>query len=296
MKDARISPFRALLRAYDRLFEWTSARPLSIVVFLASIALLVYLQTSVQGGLRVQAVARANTVEHPALVVSFVSNVYVRPGDRVEEGTPLAELSPYFVERDLERVNAQIEQILRESRLAQAQLLVEEERWLRNELRTRPTRPSLEAPTEAAYDAQLRVLQTQREQLLGAREQLTVKSRLAGRVAVVLAPGTPVGLEMSVAAVTPEWAEEIVSYLPPEQDATAIAPGSPVAIIGPARACAGQAHVLRRGAAVELAPGQLTQLFRFPLHGTPVFISVPEGCRFGVGQVLSVELTRETVG
>jgi hypothetical protein len=43
---------------------------------------------------------------------------------------------------------------------------------------------------------------------------------------------------------------------------------------------------------VEEAPGQLKNLFCFPVHGMPVYVSVPSDCRLGVGQVLSVEFPR----
>ncbi len=46
---------------------------------------------------------------------------------------------------------------------------------------------------------------------------------------------------------------------------------------------------------VEEAPGQLRGLFRFPVHGMPVYISIPSDCEFGVGQVLSVELARAAI-
>ena len=39
-------------------------------------------------------------------------------------------------------------------------------------------------------------------------------------------------------------------------------------------------------------PGQLTQLFRFPVHGMPLFISVPADCSIAVGQVLAVEIAQ----
>ncbi|MHC4422892.1 MAG: hypothetical protein ACYS1E_20205, partial [Planctomycetota bacterium] len=73
----------ALRRAYDRVFDWISARPLSILVFAASAAALVYMQSINAGHFRVRAVAHSPTVEHPALVASYVSKVYVHAGDRV---------------------------------------------------------------------------------------------------------------------------------------------------------------------------------------------------------------------
>ena len=71
-----------------------------------------------------------------------------------------------------------------------------------------------------------------------------------------------------------------------------IAVGAPVQISRPAFACDRTGTVLRRGAVVEEAPGQLLNLFRFPVHGMPVYISIPEGCSLGIGQVLTVEFPR----
>ena len=287
----------ALRRAHDRVFDWISARPLSILVFAASVAALVYMQSIDAGSFRVRAVAHSPTVEHPSLVASYVSKVYVHPGDRVEAGAPLVELSSYFIDQELERVNANIEQLLRESRLAQARLLVDEERWLDPSMRRRPNEPSLEKPTEALFAAELRVLVTSRSQLEAAREHLTVFSDKSGRVAVVAAAGSSVAVGTSVAAVTPEYAEEIVAYIPPETDPIQIELGAPVAIVRPRSICNGDgnATVLRRGAAVEQAPGQLTNLLRFPVHGMPVYISVPSDCSIAVGQVLAVQFAKATM-
>jgi multidrug efflux pump subunit AcrA (membrane-fusion protein) len=282
----------ALRRGYDRIFDWISARPLSILVFAASVVALVHLQSVDAGQFRVRAVAQAVTVEHPALVASYVSRVYVHPGDWVEAGAPLVELSSYFVEQKLEEVNAEIEQVLRESRLAQAELLVDEERWLERSLRRRPNSPSLEKPTEALFAAQLKVLTTERSQLEVAREQLTVFSRQTGRVAAVVAAGSSVAIGTSVAAVTPEYAEEIVAYIPAETDPIQISVGAPVTIVRPRLLCDGDGAVLRRGAAVQEAPAQLTNFLRFSVHGTPVYISVPDGCSIGVGQVLAVQFAK----
>jgi multidrug resistance efflux pump len=283
---------RSLRRAWDRVFDGLSARPLGFIVFAGSVAALVYLQSIDAGQFRARAVAQAATVEHPALVASYVTNVYVRPGDRIEAGAPLVDLSSYFIDQELERVNARTEQLLRESRLAQAELLVDEERWLDPSLRRRPSEPSLEQPTEAMFAAELRVLQTRRTQLEQGREQLTIHSMRTGRVAIIVPPGSSVAIGASVAAVIPEYAEEIVAYIPPETDPFRIAAGAPVSIVQPSSLCDGKGEVLRRGAAVEEAPGQLTQFFRFPVHGMPVYISVPAGCSIAVGQVLAVEIAQ----
>jgi multidrug efflux pump subunit AcrA (membrane-fusion protein) len=284
-----------LRRAYDGVFDWISARPLSILVFAASVAALVYMQSINAGHFRVRAVAQAVTVEHPALADSYVSRVYVHPGDRVDAGAPLVELSSYFVEQELARVNAEIEQVLRESRLAQAELLVDEERWLERSLRRRPSAPSLERPTEALFAAELKVLVTQRSQLEAAREHLTIFSTQTGRVAAVAAAGSSVAVGTSVAAVTPDYAEEIVAYIPAETDPIQIEVGAPVTIVRPRLLCDEDGTVLRRGAAVQEAPAQLTNFLRFPVHGMPVYISIPSDCSIGVGQVLAVQFAKATI-
>ena len=115
----------ALRRAVDRTFERISTRPLSLLVFLGSVGLLAYLQFSSLGHFRAQAVARARSVEHPALVASFVSEVYVRAGDHVDEGAPLVDLSSYFIDRELKQLEVETERLLHESKLAQARLLAE---------------------------------------------------------------------------------------------------------------------------------------------------------------------------
>jgi len=269
-----------------------SARPFGVLVFLGSIALLVYLQTSTVSSFRADAVAQAVAVDHPARVSSFVMAVYVLPGDTIDVGAPLVDLSSHFIDREREQVDAEIEKLLHESRLAQARLLVEEQRWLSPDMRLRPDRPSLEGPTEALYAKQLGVLQTRRNQLLEDRSGLTVTSRHAGRVVHVVPPGSSVAAGSSVASVVAEYADEIVAYVPAETDPAEIAVGAPVYISRPALSCRGSGRVLRRGAAVEEGPSQLKNLFRFPVHGMPVYVSVPPDCRLGVGQVLSVEFPR----
>jgi multidrug efflux pump subunit AcrA (membrane-fusion protein) len=218
--------------------------------------------------------------------------VYVRAGDAVEAGAPLVDLSPHFIDRELAQLDAEVEKLLRESTLAQARLLVEEQRWLSPGLRLRPDRPSLEKPTEALYAKELAVLQTRRRQLLEDLTNLTIKSSRDGRVVLVAAPGSAVAAGSSVVSLAPQFAEEIVAYVPSNTHPESIAVGAPVRISQPARSCTGQAEVLRRGGAVEEAPGQLSGLLRLPVHGMPVYISVPQGCSLGIGQVLTVEFTR----
>ena len=287
--------FGGVRRGVDRVFESFGVRPLGLLVFLGSVALLLYLETTSIGAFRAEAVAQAQSVSHPAKVSSFVVATYVHSGDSVEVGAPLVELSSHFIDRELEQIDAEIEKLLYESRLAQARLSIEEQRWLNPQMRLRPDRPSLEKPTEALYAKQLAVLQNRRNQLLEDRSELTITSSYSGRVAQVATLGSSVAAGSSVALVVPEFADEIVAYVPADTDPAGIAPGVEVHISRTALSCRDTGRVLRRGAIVEEAPSQLKNIFRFPVHGMPVYISIPPDCRLGVGQVLSVEFPRSVM-
>ena len=287
--------WRTGLHGVERLFDAFRARPLGILVFLGSATLLLYLLVESQGAIRAEAVAQSRRIDHPARVSSFVTGVYVDPGDLVEAGTPLVDLSSHFIDRELARLDAEVEKLLHESSLAQARLLVEEQRWLDPNLRLRPDRPSLERPTEALFAKELAVLQTRRRQLQEDLASLTVVATHAGRVALVASLGTAVAPGGSVASLSPEFAKEIVAYVPSNTQPESIAVGAKVRIARPVRACAGPGEVLRRGATVEEAPGQLQGLLRMPVHGMPVYISVPTGCHLGSGQTLTVEFARSVM-
>lgn len=289
------SIWRTIQRGVDRLFDGLSARPLGILVFIASAALLVQLQLGVDGSFRAEAVASAQSVDHPARVSSFIDKVWVKAGDLVEPGAPLVDLSPHFIDRELARVDARIEKLLHESKLAQARLLVKEQRWLEPGLRMRPDRPSLERPTDALYAGEIAVLQTRRNQLMQDRENLTVSSSRAGRVLSVSAPGSSVGAGSSVASVNPNHAEEIVAYVPANTNPAQVVTGAAVRIAMSEPACRGTGRILRKGASVEEAPGQLRSFFKFPVHGMAVYISIPGECRLGVGQTLTVEFPRAVI-
>jgi len=279
-------------RIYDRIFESVSIRPIGMVVFAASIVALVWLQNGVYSSFRAEAVAQAQLLEQPAHVDSFVLQAFVQAGERVEVGAPLVELSPHFIDRALERVDARIERLLYEARLAQARLVVREQRWVDPSVRVRPDAPSLERPTEALFAAELAEQQARRSQLAADRESLIIKATHAGRIVEVLPIGSSVGAGSSVASITPEYATEIVAYVPSDTNPLTVAGGAPVFLPRSDPGCEGMAEVMRRGATVEKAPGQLRWLFRAPMHGMPVYISIPPNCRLGVGQVLTVEFPR----
>lgn len=292
MTKPALSLWRRGQLGVDRAFENVGARPLGILVFGASVILLAYLQTGLEGSIRAEAVASAPQVDHPARVSSFVTVVYVKPGDSVESGSPLVELSPHFIDRELAQVDVEIEKLLYESNLAQARLVVEEQRWLNPELRMLPEKPSLERPMEAMYAQELAVLQTRRKQLFEDRAGLTIQATEAGRVVQVALLGSSVAAGGSVASVSPEYASEIIAYVPADTEPDSIAVGSSVRITHTGTSCAGEAAVLRRGGLVIEAPGQLRNMLSFPVYGMPVYISIPEHCRLGVGQLLSVEFSR----
>jgi biotin carboxyl carrier protein len=245
----------------------------------------------------VRALAEARVVEHPAVVQTVVDRTHVRPGDLVEAGDLMVELSPRFVDSQLAEIDSKIEQVRREAALAAAELAVEEERWLNASDRRRPSRPSLSSESDAFHAARLEFLKTRRAALQRDRGQLAVKSSLRGRVVAALPLGSSVDVGISVATVAPEHAEEIVAYVPAETDPVLVEIGTRARLLeSKVAGCRAYGTVLRTGAGVVEAPGQLRGFLRLPMHGMPVYISVPEGCELGVGQVLAVEFAMARSG
>lgn len=249
------------------------------------------------GSLRLQAVGSARIVDHPSRAASFVVAVFVERGDRVDVGQPLVELSPYFIDQRIARFDAEIDELLDKSKLAQAELVVSEQRWIAPGLRSRPQMPSLERPTAEFYAKQLEVLRTRRKTLLEDRSSLTVRSNSAGRIAILPWLGASIAEGASVASILPDHAEEIVAYLPPTADLSAVSDGAEANVIGDTdSACRTGGRVLRLGASVDVAPEQLQGLLGQRVHGTEVHISLPTSCVLGVGQVVSVELSPSRTG
>ena len=145
---------------------------------------------------------------------------------------------------------------------------------------------------EAMYAQELAMLQTRRRQLLDDRAGLTVQATEEGRVIQVALLGSSVAAGGSVASVSPRYAREIVAYVSADTEPDSISVGSPVRIARTGQTCGGEAAVLRRGGVVVEAPGQLRGLLSLPVYGMPVYISIPEHCRLGVGQLLTVEFAR----
>jgi biotin carboxyl carrier protein len=293
-KEARPST-NGLQRFLERSSERLSARPLSVLVFVGTLSLFAYLETQDSGHFRVRAVAQASSVAHPALADSYVESVYVRPGDAVEPGTPLLELSSHFIDREIQEIELEIEELRRESKLEQARLSVKEQLWLPEDVRVRPNRPSLGSPTSAYYESKTKALQLRLSVLIEDRTRLTITSRSEGRVGWVVTQGSSVSVGSTVAMVSREYSDEIVAYVPAETLPASIAPGVRVSVVDPAVGCFLPGEVLRRGAGVEEAPGQLLEWFRFPVHGMPVYISVPPDCKLADGQLVAVEFARESM-
>jgi hypothetical protein len=292
MSSAPPSTLARLLRNFYALCDSIGMRPLGLGVFLASAFALLQLAVLGDGAVQADAVATARPVDHPSRASSFVTAVFVELGAHVEVGEPLVELSPYFIDQRIARLEVEIEQLTNKSKLAQASLVVEEQRFVAPGLRSRPNRPSLEHPTAEFYAKQLEVIETRRALLLEDRKSLTIRSSFAGRVASLAWLGASIAEGASVAAVLPEHAEEIVAYLPPTTALGAVETGATARILNPPTAqCRAPARVLRLGAAVELAPGQLGGVLRLPVHGTPVHVSMPIECELGIGQVVSLEFT-----
>lgn len=282
-----------LMRRGDSLCDAIGVRPLGVAVFLGSALLLIQLTAHGSGSIHADAIATARLVDHPALATSFVTGVFVESGARVEIGQPLVELSPYFIDQRIARLDAEIDQTANKSKLAQASLVVAEQRWVAPSLRARPNRPSLASPTAEFYEKQLEVIRTRKALLLEDRKSLTLRSSFAGQVASVTWLGASIAEGASVASIMPDHAEEIVAYLDPSTEPGVVEPGARAQIVNPpTEPCRAPGRVLRLGAAVEQAPGQLNGPLRLPVHGTPVHISVPIDCRLGIGQVMSVELSR----
>lgn len=153
-------------------------------------------------------------------------------------------------------------------------------------------RGSLADALRRAKAAEVALLRTRREGLVEDLEHLTISARIAGRVKSILQQGAPVNVEVSVATVVPLVATELVAYVPPEKSLVGLGEGTPVYVRSD---CSGHAKVLRLGGGVVQAPDQLSNLLGRAfssriLFGMPVRVSIPEGCAYGVGEALTVDL------
>lgn len=282
------------IRLSDAFFDVLGLRPIGIAVFTSSTALFFYLIGLSSGAIQADGVAVAGRVDHPSPVASFVTRTFVRTGDRVEEGTPLVELSATFIDRDLSRVDLQIDQLIAKSKLALAKS-TSRERAKRgaNAWGSEETSGMAELTT-IRYEKEIEVKRRRREKLISDREGLVVKASHAGIVSQIAWLGASISERMSVASVMPEFAEEIVAYVSPDVDASSIATGVATYMVGMRSIeCAAPGLVRNRGAQVEEAPGQLRRLLGQPVHGMPVHITIPSGCRLVNGQVLALNFRNE---
>ena len=149
------------------------------------------------------------------------------------------------------------------------------------------------AQTSSFYKSQIKVLEKRKEGLLEDLTKISITARIKGRVATVLPLGAEVRTGTSVASIYPEYATEIIAFIKPATNPDAILTGTKVAIVEPYNACSENGEIIRLGAKVEQAPTHITGLFKTPVHGLPVYISIPKACQLGIGQQLSVEFSQK---
>ncbi len=278
-----------LVRSSDAFFDVLGLRPLGILVFAASTLLFFYVVGLSAGATRADAVAVAGLVNHPSLASSFTTQVFVKPGDRVDVGAPLVELSSHFVDRELERIDLELDLLVNESKLRRAQ---------HNEgrlgLEATPSGESsnesvVDRLAEAHFEKRIAVLQHRRKSLVEKRGALIVSASSSGIVVEVTRVGASIAEGSSVASVMPPFAEEIVAYVAPTIDPSRIETGVAVYLLGASTVdCQAPGRVRNRGARVEEAPKQLTRLMGFAIYGMPVHITIPRDCRLINGQVLAL--------
>jgi len=254
MATPKRSAFARLARSSDVLFDGIGMRPFGLLVFGASALLFAQLLTISGSSFRTDAVATATLVEQPSRVASFVTHVFVKPGDRVDQGAPIAQLSSHFLDQQIVLLGTEIEAALH------------------------------------LDPRQVDALRTRRQALSEERSSLVILSGSAGVVAEVARLGAAVARGGSVASIAPEFAEEIVAYLPAETSPDRISVGAPVQLVdAETDSCRAAGSITRLGAGVARAPGQLRGLLSLQRHGLPVHISIPDECRLGIGQIVVVD-------
>jgi hypothetical protein len=357
----------------ENLSDKLGIRPVAALVFLTSVMVLVYLHGLTKYELEAPAVAVSEVYEHPALTDSFIEEVFVRSGDVITEGAPIAHLSSQFLDRELVLINSEINRLQQQSiwRIAQTELNLEnDQRDLRENLvnaerlinlagiregyseqmqsiaRERENlieqrvaeqltvlddleEAQLNSASEAAQtrleerrvvaeesyreslnlliqdntdgdalntalsgyvDAQLQLVQRQKEEIIQGINNLTIHARESGRVLTVLPQGSAVSRGTSVATIVREQPEEVVAFFSPSSTSDNFLLGAEVRITGPQFFCSEMGQVLRLGGSVQEAPGQLSNLLGITSFGLPVHISVPENCPLIPGQAVTVQL------
>jgi hypothetical protein len=271
-----------LIRLSDSFFDVIGLRPVGIAVFATSTILFFYLIGLSAGTIHADGVAVAGRVDHPAPVSSFVIRVFVKPGDRAEVGMPLVELSPVGIDQDLTTTDFEIGRL--KGRLGLADVGSSE------------TVAPGDLKHKIGLEARIEMLRIKRARLLESRAALTIKANFAGIVSEVTWLGASISERASVASVMPEFAEEIIVYVPATSDASAIANGATTymtSAVSPE--CRAPGKVRTRGAKVEQAPSQLRQFLGNAVHGMPVHITIPRDCRLVNGQVLALNFRNEVI-
>lgn len=265
MSRNQSSSTRRLVRVGDRIFDAIGARPLGLVVFVGSAALFLYFASLSASSTRADGIAVAEVTHHPAMLSSFTTAIFVRPGDRVEVGAPLVELSARFLDQAAERIDLEIARVRSE-----------------------------ETPS-ADLDARLEALLVRRSRIMEQRESLVVTASAAGIVSDVVSLGASVAEGTSVAEIMPAFAEEIVAYVPASTEPARIARGTSAYLVGSdSEGCRGVGRVRNRGARVEEAPSQLAHFLGLAVHGMPVHVSPPPGCRLINGQAVVLRFRSES--
>lgn len=106
----------------ERIHERLGARPMHLVVFLLAVGGVAYLKGQSFGTILAPAVGYSVAVEHPAVAATWVEEVFVRLGDRVEEGAPLLTLSSELLDREIAVLDAGIERLHHEAQMNLARL------------------------------------------------------------------------------------------------------------------------------------------------------------------------------
>lgn len=290
-------PLKArLIRSSDAFFDILGMRPLGIFVFAGSALLCLHVIGLSAGATRADAVAVAGLVNHPSLVSSFTTQVFVKPGDRVEIGAPLVELSSHFINQQIERIDLELDLVINESKLRSAQQSEDQLRLMAISRGESSNGSAIDRLSKAHFEKQIAVLQYRKIGLIRKQGALVVTASSSGIVAEVKGVGASIAEGASVASIMPPFAEEIVAYVSPTIDPSRIKAGVAVYLLNASTShCQAPGRVRNRGARVKTAPKQLTQMMGLAIHGMPVHVTIPRDCRLINGQVLALNFRNEPV-
>jgi multidrug resistance efflux pump len=163
---------------------------------------------------------------------------------------------------------------------------------LLNDLEALDAPDLLTETTQSYYQAELELLQRRRAHLAELLASLQIKARHGGRVQAIAAVGSPAAPGQSLVSLLPRFAPEVVAWFPPETNPASLTEGTPVTLRAGQRRCASAGQVVRVGASVQAAPPQLPAplLGVGATTGLPVYITVPQNCPLGVGQLIQASL------